>query len=986
MSGRRSSGKQPQQRRSSWGRRKQSKDRQRRQERDSSYVPPPSSSAHYIPQPPSSQPPTKASLTSSISTLFRRADKSQRTSSAAGAAATSSQVSSVADDSAITPSASIASPPSTSRLFYSDTGDDSDDSYESRISSTSQTNNKDNDDNDNASVSSTIIMEPPKTIVRYRGFSTSLSSLFLDEPLVCASMGCFGLLLSNRTEYLLSLRQEKRGMRKTRKVGNPSKLMAYTLLLTLILIASTFCIWGFGNGKQDAVLQDYYDGYNNNDDNDQNDDNNNAEDDAVDNRFLSMTRRNYALNGVFKIRDYHEHVWQPIWSLAKDEWNREDDDENQIGRKLDENGYNQGDDDATTQDYNATTRGRNIGSDTRMALGLAFLVFLGIVGRKRRMRTRYALIRARAQEDYLYYASASQVTLHNTREDQFDGACSHTLCGCYPVDPTVPVPEDEVEEHRGKQKKKRHGDCVSRGFSMFLACCCGVICKCWFQCLSVCALAQEAREMRLLLPPRFQRIDFITHQPFIEYQKDVNDLRRGWMGKTRRKAGIMPHFFALSRLSRYILMGFSGVLVVILLTLLFNPRAAFSIPDAIVLLATFGQSFLVLYVVHWIFHKSDLSLDAVIKFFATGFLIATPAAFFFEGLIVNVILVLSYSFYSLLVWLEGDAFVNFVFDYWRFIWIFGELINAYLVAAVTEELCKYYSFRAVEHPDLVFLTGLDRQANDSNAVDGGHIKYSFSSHQVSELNRTNSFGSVASYRSQASSLSRNEYPSDGILRTTTEEEFYEDENDARTYRQKAAAVTTGMIGVAVGLACAENFLYVFVLGGAQDSDDGRSGGVLEEWIVLLFRSVFPIHALAAAMQSINMIRKFVECTDDNNHRIGVGRIILPAVILHGSFDAILMSINVFIESSWDTYLEENDGNEGNGTPYNPLVVNLVAWASIIFIMVMGLLWYYRENRSQRLRLILLEERDKAKEEGGASKNIYESPSSSTADRSEVELV
>jgi hypothetical protein len=138
------------------------------------------------------------------------------------------------------------------------------------------------------------------------------------------------------------------------------------------------------------------------------------------------------------------------------------------------------------------------------------------------------------------------------------------------------------------------------------------------------------------------------------------------------------------------------------------------------------------------------------------------------------------------------------------------------------------------------------------------------------------------------------------------------------------------------------------------------------------------------MQSINMIRKFVECTDDKSHRIGVGRIILPAVLLHGSFDAILMSINVFIESSWDKYLEENQGNEGNGVPYNALVVNLVAWASIICVMLLGILWYYRENRAQRLRLILLEERDKAREEGGAAV-VYDRSSASTGG-SEVELV
>lgn len=281
------------------------------------------------------------------------------------------------------------------------------------------------------------------------------------------------------------------------------------------------------------------------------------------------------------------------------------------------------------------------------------------------------------------------------------------------------------------------------------------------------------------------------------------------------------------------------------------------------------------------------------------------------------------------------------------------------------------------------MTGLDRESSDGNAVDGGHITYSYGSHQVQELNRSQSFGgeSVQSHRSNATGASRGGF-TPSIARTTTEEEFYEDDNDARTYRQKAAAVTTGMISVAVGLACAENFLYVFVLGGAQESDDEHSGDVTEEWIVLLFRSIFPIHALAAAMQSVNMIRKFVECTDHNQHRIGVGRIILPAVILHGTFDAILLSINVFMESSWDRYYEENGGNnDGDGTPYNPVILNLVAWASIIFIMLVGILWYYRENRSQQVRLKLLEEQDKARYEG----KTYTMPAISSRS-SEVELV
>jgi hypothetical protein len=179
---------------------------------------------------------------------------------------------------------------------------------------------------------------------------------------------------------------------------------------------------------------------------------------------------------------------------------------------------------------------------------------------------------------------------------------------------------------------------------------------------------------------------------------------------------------------------------------------------------------------------------------------------------------------------------------------------------------------------------------------------------------------------------------------------------------------------------------LFVLGGSEsNSGDVQSGGVIEEWIVLLFRSLFPVHALAAAMQSVNVIRKYVECDTDNTHRIGVGRIILPAVIMHGTFDAVLLSINIFIETSWDNYLKENEGNfDPDDPPYNPVVVNLVAWFSLVFVMFSGLGWYYREHRLQTLRLMVLEEKEKAAKDGDTT---YRSPKTPTGKNlSEVELV
>jgi hypothetical protein len=722
----------------------------------------------------------------------------------------------------------------------------------------------------------------------------------------------------------------------------------------------------------------------------------------------AFTRRSHMPRGICKLRDYQEQIWDPIAKAIATEWkNGKWNDEQRPRRRRTEDyvAYDDAyaaatddqyaaaaddqyaaaaDDDqyATYTDdqyaaYTNDTSGsdqqqqqqqggfvqRDLAADVRIALFFAFLIFLGVLGRRRRMRTRFYVVRARAQEDHLYYASSDQaaarrVAFDDTKEDQYEGACSHTLCGCYPV--------DEVEDNGGTEQvevtdngifrrkvQPHHEDSVARSFNCLMAVCCGAVCKCWFQCLSICAVAQEAREIRLLLPPRYQRIDYITHQPFHEYQKAVNNLRRGWLGRSERMVGIMPHYNALSRLSRYIVMTFLITTLALVGTLVFNKRAAFSWQDAVVLFATFLQSFFV----HWIFHKSDLSLDAVIKFFAAGFLVAVPTSVFFEGLLVNLVLFGGWAMYYAGELIGGEDLSNFVFDHWRIIWIIGELFNAYVVAAITEELCKYYTFRAVEHPDLVFLTGLQREEKDEKAVDGGLVKYPFASHQVQEFIKD-------SPKQSPRKNKRTPDPDQLIQRTgTTDAEFDEDDSDVRTYRQKGMAITTGMISVAVGLACAENFLYVFLLGGAlggtDNGEENHPTDVMEAWIVLFFRSIFPVHALAAAMQSINMIRKFVEHDGDAGHRIGVGRIIVPAILLHGTFDAILMGINVYVETAWDKYLEENEGNIGDEDPYNSFIVNLVAWISITVTMFFGLIWYYRQYRSQRLRLILLEEKDKA---------------------------
>ena len=155
------------------------------------------------------------------------------------------------------------------------------------------------------------------------------------------------------------------------------------------------------------------------------------------------------------------------------------------------------------------------------------------------------------------------------------------------------------------------------------------------------------------------------------------------------------------------------------------------------------------------------------------------------------------------------------------------------------------------------------------------------------------------------------------------------------------------------------------------------------------RVLFTVEQAASQLQvSKSNVYSLIERGKLACHRIGVGRIILPAVLMHGTFDAVLLAINMFIETSWDNYLEKNEGNfDPDHPPYNPVLVNLVAWFSIVFVMLAGFSWYYREHRLQTLRLLALEAKEKA-ERGGES--TYRNPDLKSAGKknkiSEVELV
>jgi len=355
----------------------------------------------------------------------------------------------------------------------------------------------------------------------------------------------------------MHVRSQKRKMSSS-QFKSPSRVLGICLLSAIAGIVITYVLFGFG--QPDASYGGYY-------------------------RNLEVRNTNTSnhVPNVMRFKDYRERFWIPIEMMIEDVLNQDSstrtsstttaatssiDSSNHIDRSLNRSIWND----------------QELASNIRAGLCLFFLFVLGIFGRRRRMKTRFAVLRARSQDDTIAHGR-HRIRLDKDekkmgREDKYDGACSHTLCGCYPVDTL----EGDVEENH---------DCMNSGFAKLSSWCCGGACRLWLQWFSLCALAQEAREARLLLPPKDQRVDYITHQPFAEYFEDVHFLRRTWKSKGERPSWKL-HLSALSKLSRYILTTFITVTIVIIVTERFNPRAVFSWADACVLIMTFVQSFIVL--------------------------------------------------------------------------------------------------------------------------------------------------------------------------------------------------------------------------------------------------------------------------------------------------------------------------------------------------------------------------------------------------------
>ena len=144
-------------------------------------------------------------------------------------------------------------------------------------------------------------------------------------------------------------------------------------------------------------------------------------------------------------------------------------------------------------------------------------------------------------------------------------------------------------------------------------------------------MAQEDRELQRMLPKNKFQIDWITFQPFEEYFPKLQQLREQSVNNPLR------HMKEISQLSAHVLR-LVGVLLASMALLAFSGVDPYFQPVHLFVVAmVFLQAFIIVYFVHWQWNRFDLSFDAVVKYFASGFLLCTANALIYETIVSNIL-------------------------------------------------------------------------------------------------------------------------------------------------------------------------------------------------------------------------------------------------------------------------------------------------------------------------------------------------------------
>eukprot|EP00980_Cylindrotheca_fusiformis_P004252 scaffold918_cov126-Cylindrotheca_fusiformis.AAC.31 len=476
--------------------------------------------------------------------------------------------------------------------------------------------------------------------------------------------------------------------------------------------------------------------------------------------------------------------------------------------------------------------------------------------------------------------------------------------------------------------------------------CCNTCCSCWCLWYGMCAIAQEHRHLAQVLPdsPALWQRDYITMQPWSEYFPNILQLRNS------KNMRFWDHVKALSTLSRR-LIGAFGLFFVFAIVVTSLP-VTYDRWQLAVMFGALLEPIVLLFFTYWYWNRLDLSTDAIIKYFSSGFFLCTSMVMVYELLasVASSLIVLVYSLAgtTILVMLgqvdlediseanvdeetiivsapglsnstseeQWNDVLEFPTAFTLSITILRSFLSAFFVAAMVEELFKYLSFWMVEHPDL------------ENDV------------------------SLTPVRAE-SPMDVEQIPNEetGLLSDPAQRQTYDDDQSLETItlitvmakskphptslESRGAAITVAMIAVAVGFSCAENLLYIFVY---------TESNLVAEATTLALRALFPVHPLCAAIQSIGVVKRDIE----KDKSVGVGRIIFAALLLHGSFDFLLMVYSAVMEVLNEDPLGENDSASTDDD--KTTTADWIVLGCSLLIPLIGLEYFFYNSGLQTKRL------------------------------------
>jgi len=393
-------------------------------------------------------------------------------------------------------------------------------------------------------------------------------------------------------------------------------------------------------------------------------------------------------------------------------------------------------------------------------------------------------------------------------------------------------------------------------------------------CCDRCAVAQEAREG---IAAGVAQKDFCFGQALSEFpvsslssEHPLVDGRDGSLaGKESEESIMLPgtDMLKLSKTSKAIL----WVVGIILSAAVCTMFAVGNGGQVVVLFFILAQPVVVMYFCYYRTMRDNIALDYVIKLFAVGFFLTTFQSVWIEEALQLILLMIAspYLLQALGITATGD---------------FGDpdSQSAVQISRSVSQVMKNISGTHSPMPKIMnyvytwtagTLSHAAAEADPDNPLSPENLKAS-----LPKLIRAHwAMALVACFLMAY------------IVAAGTEETMKH--FIVRCYRfgsplKDPYTTTVFFLAGAAGFAAAENLSYVF---GVKQSPIEGTSVVVGELTVLLMRVAMPVHLICAVMQAVN-VSKIVMGTYASN--MSMFRVILPAILLHGTFDFTLFVLSV----------------------------------------------------------------------------------------------